>query len=374
MYLNGLSPEPLASEASISAQATAGGRVPTGIRRASVGPMPGPVAVPLLPRIGIHTSTAGHLAESLERACKLGANCLQLFSFSQRMWGNEPRIAAADAARFRERRGELGLTPLVIHANYLINLASPDPILRVRSVQAFRGEIIRAMDLDAEYLVLHPGSRVGGPLEPALAAVAEGLRQAARGFDLKRLRILLENTAGQGSVLGSRFEELAAIMTMARDSSPGFPLGVCLDTAHLLAAGFEVRTADGLDAMLFDVEQTIGLRNVHVIHMNDSKAMLGARVDRHEHIGKGHIGTEAFARILSHLLLAGRAFVLETPIDKPGDDRRNIRALWTMAARDGGHVPPQAETGFTMFYRPRRKRTAQPGIAVGTSTAKRIKR
>ena len=344
------------------------------VRAQSPASVHAPIAVPLLPRIGIHTSTAGHLAESLERATKLGANCLQIFSFSPRTWGNDPRIAAVDSARFRECRSELGLTPLVIHANYLINLASPDPILRVRSVQAFRGEIIRAMDLDAEYLVLHPGSRVGGPLDPALAAVAEGLRQAARGLALKRLRILLENTAGQGSVLGSRFEELAAIMTMAQDSLPDFPLGICLDTAHLLAAGFEVRTAEGLDAMLFDVEQTVGLRNVHVIHMNDSKAMLGARVDRHEHIGKGHIGTEAFARILSHLLLAGRAFVLETPIDKPGDDRRNIRALWTMAARDGGHVPPQAETGFTMFYRPRRKRTAQPGIAVGTSTAKRIKR
>jgi deoxyribonuclease-4 len=335
----------------------------------------GPVAAPPLPRIGIHTSTAGHLAESLDRASKLGANCLQIFSFSPRMWGNSPLIAPVDAARFRERRAELGLTPLVIHANYLINLATPDPILRVRSVQAFRGEIIRALDLDAEYLVLHPGSRVGGPLEPALAAVTDGLRQAARGLDLPRLRILLENTAGQGSVLGARFEELAAMISMTRDASPSFPLGICLDTAHLLAAGFEIRTAEGFEETLQAVERTVGLSSVHVIHVNDSKAALGAGVDRHEHIGKGHIKREAFARILMHPLLAGRAFVLETPIDRPGDDMRNVRALWAMAARDGGHVPPRAERGFTMFRGPRRKRGVKsPAVSVWVGVGARSKR
>jgi deoxyribonuclease-4 len=341
--------------------------------------MSGVVAAPPLPRIGIHTSTAGHLVESLDRASKLGANCLQIFSFSPRMWGNSPRIAPADAARFRERRAEFGLMPLVIHANYLINLATPNPILRVRSVQAFRGEIIRALDLDAEYLVLHPGSRVGGPLEPALRAVADGLRQAARGLDLQRLRILLENTAGQGSVLGARFEELAAMMAMASDRSPGFPLGVCLDTAHLLAAGFEIRTAEGLDETLQAVERTVGLSSVHVVHVNDSKAPLGAHVDRHEHIGKGHIKTEAFARILTHPLLAGRAFVLETPIDKPGDDRRNVQALWMLAARDGLQVPPRAERGFTMFRGPRRnpasaRAKARRGKTAHTRAAVRAQR
>jgi deoxyribonuclease-4 len=337
--------------------------------------LPGLIAAPALPRIGIHTSTAGHLAESLERASKLGANCLQIFSFSPRMWGNSPRIAPVDAGRFRHRRGELALTPLVIHANYLINLATPDPILRVRSVQAFRGEIIRALDLDAEYLVLHPGSRVGGPLEPALAAVADGLRQAARGLDLQRLRILLENTAGQGSVLGARFEELSAIMTMTHAASPDLPLGVCLDTAHLLAAGFEIRTAEGFEETLQAVDRTIGLSSVHVVHVNDSKAALGARVDRHEHIGKGHIKTESFARILMHPLLAGRAFVLETPIDRPGDDMRNVQALWAMAARDGMHVPPRAERGFTMFRGPRNKRGVKPSvIKVRISAGARRKR
>ena len=320
-----------------------------------------PAVAPPLPRIGIHTSTAGHLAESLERATRLGANCLQIFSFSPRMWGNSPRIAPADAALFRGRRAELGLTPLVIHANYLINLATPDPILRVRSVQAFRGEIIRALDLDAEYLVLHPGSRVGSPLEPALAAVADGLRQAARGLNLGRLRILLENTAGQGSVLGSRFEELAAMMEMARNGAPGFPLGVCLDTAHLLAAGFEIRTPEGLDETLQSVERAVGLGGVHVVHVNDSRVALGARVDRHEHIGKGHIKTEAFSRIVTHPLLAGRAFILETPIDRHGDDHRNLRALWKLASCNGLHVPPPFDRKFSMFYGPRRaSRPARP--------------
>jgi deoxyribonuclease-4 len=308
-----------------------------------------------LPRIGIHTSSSGNRADALENARKLGANCLQIFSASPRMWGHSPRIAEADAARFRDLRAELGHTPTVIHANYLINLATPSAMMRTQSVQAFHAELVRALDLGADFLVLHPGSRLGEPLAPALSALADGLRQAVRGLKLKGLQILLENTAGQGTCLGSRFEELAAV----RQACPDLPLGICLDTAHLLAAGFDIRSADALENTLYEIERTVGLKNVRVIHVNDSKTPLGSRVDRHEHIGKGHIGLEAFARILTHPLLAGRAFILETPIDRPGDDRRNVEALWKMVVREGMSVPKH-EQGFTMFRGHSRGAVAKP--------------
>ena len=190
-------------------------------------------------------------------------------------------------------------------------------------MQAFHGELVRALALGADFLVAHPGACCGSTIPEAIAAIADGIRQAARGLKLDGLRILLENTAGQGSSVGSRFEELKEILDRCRD----LPMGVCLDTAHIYAAGHDVRTAEGLEAALKHIDATIGLASVFVIHTNDSKTPLASRVDRHHHIGKGHIGLEAFGRILNHPLLSGRAFILETPIDKPGDDRRNVAAL-----------------------------------------------
>src|SRR3984957_334495 len=224
-------------------------------------------------RIGIHTSIAGDISGALEIAHGLGANAVQIFSSSPRMWARESdssRTAAADSARFRSRRLELGLGPLVIHDNYLINLASPERVLRTRSIQAFHGELVRALALGADFLVAHPGACCGAAMPDAIAAIADGLRQAARGLKLGGLRILLENTAGQGSSVGSRFEELRAILDLCRD----LPMGVCIDTAHIFAAGHDIRTAQGLDAALQHVEAMIGLANVYVIHANDSKTEL----------------------------------------------------------------------------------------------------
>ncbi|MDE3169719.1 MAG: deoxyribonuclease IV [Acidobacteriota bacterium] len=281
-------------------------------------------------RIGIHTSIAGDIAQSLDRANDLGANAMQIFSASPRMWSRGiGRLGPADAELFRARRRELQLGPVVIHGNYLINLASPNPVLRARSVQAFHQEIVRAIDLGADFLVAHPGSFCDGRAGAGILAIAQGLRQAARGLKLGPLKILLENTAGQGSSIGSKFEELKAIL----DACADLPLGVCIDTAHLFASGWDIRTAEGLDVTLRELERNVRLERVAVVHMNDSKTALGSRVDRHEHIGKGKIGSEAFARILSHPLLSGRAFILETPIDKPGDDRRNVALLWKLAGK-----------------------------------------
>jgi deoxyribonuclease-4 len=303
-------------------------------------------------RIGIHTSIAGGHRNALETARKLGCNALQIFSANPRQWqGGSARIPEADAQAFRARRAELGLGPLVIHANYLINLASPQPMLRVRSIQAFHDEIVRSMSLGADFLVVHPGTRGEATCAQAVATVIESVKQASKRASLGGMRILLENTAGMGTCLSARLEEMAEVLAGLN----GFPVDICLDTAHLFASGYDVRSEEGLAATIRQIENTIGLERVPVMHINDSKIPLGGRVDRHEHIGKGKIGAEAFRRILTHPRLsatppeglAGRVFITETPIDDPGDDRKNVAMLWDLAGMKD--VAPPAEKGFSML-------------------------
>lgn len=322
---------------------------------------PEPEPIPLPPawldgslRIGIHTSIAGDIAESLNTARKLGCNALQIFSASPRTWGSglTTRIADVNWSRFRALRSELGLGPVVIHDNYLINLASTNPVLKVRSIQTLHNELVRAIQLAADFLVVHPGSRGELRGELAIDTVAQSIRQAARGLKLGNLRILIENTSGMGTAIGQSLEEVAALLDKLRS----LPMGVCLDTAHLFHAGYDISTEEGLEQTLEHIERTIGLQRVYVLHINDSKTALGSRVDRHEHVGKGKIGLEAFRRILNHPLLSasgphglpGRAFILETPIDAPGDDRRNIKLVWELAGVAVTQAP-DAEDGFSML-------------------------
>lgn len=321
-------------------------------------------------RIGIHTSIAGSYLNALESARKLGANALQIFSASPRMWQvAKVGIPASDAKAFRARREALALGPLVIHANYLVNLAATQPMLRTRSIQAFHEELVRGVLLGADYVVVHPGTRGDASVESAIASIVDAVKQAAKRVPLGGMRILIENTAGMGSSVGSRLEEVGAIVHDLNrgggsDRTDDRPLqvGVCLDTAHLLAAGYDIRTEAGLEQTLDAIDRTIGLQNVPVLHMNDSKIPLGGRVDRHAHIGEGKIGREAFARILHHPRLGtlppeglpGRAFLLETPIDDPGDDRRNVAKLWELAAVEG----PAADKSFSMMT-PALKRAMQ---------------
>src|SRR5881628_973528 len=303
-------------------------------------------------RIGIHTSIAGSYLKALESARKLGCNALQIFSASPRMWqGGSARIPEVDAQAFRARRDELRLGPLVIHANYLINLAAAQPMLRTRSIQAFHDELVRGVALGADFLVVHPGSRGDATTEQAIASIADAVKQAAKRVRLGTLRILIENTAGMGTAVGWRLEEVAEIVARLQDLGAG----ACLDTAHLFAAGYDIRSETGLAETFAKIDGTIGLEYVPVFHVNDSKVPLGGRVDRHEHIGKGKIGAEAFRRILKHPRfgaappegLMGRAFVAETPIDDPGDDRRNVAALWELAGLK--EQAPEAEKGFSML-------------------------
>jgi deoxyribonuclease IV len=318
---------------------------------------PEPPAEPVPPawvdgslRIGIHASISGSYLRALESVRKLGCNALQIFSASPRMWAGGPsRIPEADAAAFRARREELGLGPLVIHANYLINLAATQPMLRTRSIQAFHDEIVRGIALGADFLVVHPGARGEAKIESAIATILNSVKEAVRRVQLGGLRILIENTAGMGSAIGSRLEEVASIVR----GLSALGAGACLDTAHLFAAGYDIGTEKGLEATISQIEQTIGLENVYVWHINDSKIPLGGRVDRHEHIGRGKIKAAAFARMLRHPKLGasvtaglpGRAFVLETPIEEPGDDRKNVAKVWELAGVEG----PPVEKGFSML-------------------------
>lgn len=232
--------------------------------------------------------------------------------------------------RLHAVRERLDLKPLAIHANYLINLASFDPVIRRKSIDGFRGELERGAAIGAEYLVIHPGSYRGRSVDEGIAAFALGLTEAAEGLRIRRLTVLLENTVGAGAHIGGRFEELRAMRDLARKHTR-LPIGYCLDTCHLLASGFNVATAEGLRATLRHAEEMLGLSHVHLIHANDSKGALGSRLDRHAHIGGGHIGRDGFQRILRHPKLRGKPFILETPVDEPGDDQRNLDTLKSLA-------------------------------------------
>jgi deoxyribonuclease-4 len=276
-------------------------------------------------RLGLHTSIAGSLERSALLAGELGANTFQIFSSSPRQW--KASVPALPAIRLLERARERhDLYPLAIHDNYLINLAAADAEIRAKSVEAFRGELERAIAIGAEYLIAHPGNYKGQGIEQGILHFLEGVGMAARGLKPGKLMLLIENTAGAGSQLGGNFEELHAM----REFAPRFtdlPVGYCLDTCHLLVSGFEITTAAGLKKTLAHAGELLGLENVRVIHANDSKAPLGSHVDRHENIGEGHIGLEGFRRILNHPLLRDKPFILETPYDNVGDDRRNLETL-----------------------------------------------
>jgi len=237
---------------------------------------------------------------------------------------------AADVKRFRAARERFDLQPLAIHVNYLVNLATLDPLIRGRSVTSFRGELERAAIIGAEYLIVHPGNYKGQSVEQGMAAFVLGLAEAAMGFPSSGLIVLLENTVGSGCQIGSRFEELRTLRDLAARETD-LPIAYCLDTCHLLAAGFDVASAGGLKKTVAEAERILGLELVRVIHSNDSKGVLGSHLDRHEHIGRGNIGKQGFRRILTHPQLRDKAFILETPVDEEGDDQRNVDALKRLA-------------------------------------------
>jgi len=281
-------------------------------------------------RVGIHTSTAGGVHNAAERAYRIGCNTLQIFSSSPRQWAPY-ELSEFQCAEMLRLRSNYDLKPLVIHANYLVNLASSNELFLQKSVEAFRGEIERALALCADYLVLHPGSFRGADRERGLLRTAAAIAAATQGLDLAQrgLTILIENTAGSEFSLGGTFEQVAEVIDRLRGI---LPIAACVDTCHTHVAGYDIVSEEGLYQTLQHLDATIGLNNVKVVHCNDAKAERGSKLDRHQHIGKGMIGKEPFRILLNDLRLAHAAFIAETPIDKPGDDRRNVSALKRLVA------------------------------------------
>jgi deoxyribonuclease IV len=281
-------------------------------------------------RIGIHTSTAGGVSNAAERAYRIGCNALQIFSSSPRQWAPY-KLGEPQCAEMNRLRARYDLKPLVVHTNYLVNLASSTELFLQKSMLAFRGEVERALSLCAEYLVLHPGSFRGADREQGLLRTAAAIAAATTGLDLAAggLTILIENTAGSEFSLGGSFEQVAEVIDRLRDI---VPVGACIDTCHTHVSGYDIVSEEGLYATLQQLDATIGLRNVKVWHCNDAKAARGSKLDRHEQIGKGTIGKETFRILLNDQRLAHAAFIAETPIERPGDDRRNVAALKKLVA------------------------------------------
>jgi deoxyribonuclease-4 len=280
-------------------------------------------------RIGIHLGTTGGASKSIERAAEIGANTLQIFSSSPRMW-RAPKVDPKQAARVRELRAELDVSPLVIHTSYLVNLCSQTEEVREKSVVAFRGEIERALTLGAEFLVLHPGSWKGLTRPEGLTLAAESITRAIDGLSWQGtpFHILIENTAGSEFSLGGSFEQVAELVERLR---PTAPMGVCLDTCHTHVAGYDLVSPEGYEETMRQVAATVGCEQVRVWHCNDAKAERGSKLDRHEHIGAGTMGTEPFRRLLHDPRFTHCVFIGETPVDAPGDEERNLQALRTLA-------------------------------------------
>lgn len=253
-------------------------------------------------------SVAGGLPNAIARARLHGCESLQIFSKNASQWRARP-LPAGEIAAFRRAASESGISPIVAHASYLINLATPAPELRARSIAALGEEVDRAEALGLLGVVLHPGARLTAPPEQAVALVAQGLSEVLRARRGGKTMLLVEHTAGQGSAVGASFEEIAAILDGARNRRR---LGVCLDTCHLLASGYDLCTDAGYEDTFRRFERVVGLDRLKVFHVNDSKKPCMSRVDRHAHIGQGCIGLEPFRRLVNDARFAHLPMILET--------------------------------------------------------------
>lgn len=288
---------------------------------------------------GAHQSIAGGYARAVERALETGCECLQVFTRNVNQWKTAP-IDPAEAAEFRAAVRAAGLRLVVAHDSYLINPAAADAALRRRSIAGLVEELERAELLGIPWVVAHPGAAGEQTAARAVERAATGIAAALTQTAGLKAGILIETTAGQGSCLGASFEEIAALLAVI-DARPGLTrrVGVCLDTCHVFAAGYPLFPGPALDETLAAFDRTIGLGRLKLIHANDSKREQGSRVDRHEAIGKGKIGREAFRLIVNHPRLAGIPLVLETPKEgpdgkpTPATDRANLALLRRLAKR-----------------------------------------
>jgi deoxyribonuclease-4 len=253
-------------------------------------------------------SIAGGMHKAFERGERVRCRTIQIFLKNSNQW-KAKTLTERDRILFREAQIDSGIRPVLAHDSYLINLASPDPGLYRKSLDAFVEEMKRASFLGIPYLILHPGAHMGAGIRAGVARVAKALGRALDRVE-PPVSILLENTAGQGSSLGYRFEHLAAILEQVGNSDR---VGVCLDTCHVFAAGYDIRTQDGYRETMREFDRCIGIRKIRAFHVNDSRRDLGCRVDRHFHIGKGFIGLDAFRFLVNDRRFAAIPKILETP-------------------------------------------------------------
>jgi deoxyribonuclease-4 len=289
--------------------------------------------------LGAHMSIAGGLHRALERGAALGCGAVQIFLKNQRQWAAPP-LADADVRAFQSARRGSGIRSVFAHASYLVNLAAPADAQWAQAVDAFADEIERAEALGLACVVIHPGSHAGAGSEAGLARVTAALDEVTRRTAGYRVRIALENTAGAGHTVGRTFRELGSLLSRAARPER---LGICIDTCHLFAAGYDVRRARGWVAAFAECVECIGPRRVLAFHLNDSRAALGSGLDRHEHIGRGGLGLEPFRRLLNDPRFAHVPKVLETPKEpEPIADRRNLATLRRLAAPRAGAAPAAA--------------------------------
>ncbi len=283
-------------------------------------------------------SVSGGLHKAVERIRSVDGTALQIFTRNQRQWKAAP-VSGEEAAQWKRAVRDWGPYPVASHASYLINLANPDPDKAERSVNAFAQELLRCAALEIPFAVMHPGSHLGAGVAEGLAAFAVNLDRALElagelaqepaqkldGNKAESVSVLLETTSGQGTNLGADFAHLAEIMERSRHAHR---LGVCLDTCHVFAAGYDLRTPEALGATLDELDRAVGLARLRFVHVNDSKTPLGSKKDRHEHIGQGEIGLSGFAALMNEPRLAGLPLVLETDKeDDLADDVRNMNIL-----------------------------------------------
>ena len=275
--------------------------------------------------LGAHVSAAGGVDLALVRANDFAMTSCQLFTKSERQWAAKP-LDPAVVERFIANQAQFKLKHLVAHDSYLINIASPNPEMWEKSRQALAHELERCDTLGIHYLVSHPGAHMGEGPEAGIARVAEAINRIHNEAPDGRAMILIETTAGQGTVLGRSFEEIAAILDGVEDKSR---IGVCLDTCHIFAAGYDIRDANSYVATMGAFDEIVGIGNLKCLHLNDSRKGLGMHVDRHAHIGEGEIGLAGFANFLNDKGLCGLPGILETPKEAPdfAEDRINLDAL-----------------------------------------------
>jgi deoxyribonuclease-4 len=276
------------------------------------------------PLLGAHMSIAGGVAEALSRAMSVGCECLQIFTKTSRQWAAKP-YTNEEVAAFREKLAASPLKIVIAHDSYLINLGAPDQTLRKRSIAGFIDEIERCEQLGIPYLVTHPGAHVGSGEEAGIATIAASIDEAHKACPGYRTRVALEITAGQGSNLGYRFDQMGRIFDAVKENQR---LSLCFDTEHAFAAGYDLRTDEGYERTFVELDEQVGLDRVVAFHLNDSVKPFHSRVDRHEHIGKGHIGLDAFRRLLNDARFAGIPMCLETP--KGPDLKEDLENLATL--------------------------------------------